>query len=185
MNIIHECDAQLSFACKMVLNHSRVKAVAINWRTLDVEPTQINHSRSGVVGWCCRNRARSIGIGFAADEPGNGVNDSGAGIFFGQNLSRSRRQREHWRGAFPTGRLGKNFSRARRQRELATSALCSERRRQRPDAATVFYIPFRPGAELEIVRRARARKARFRCAKPAGSESAGFSHLQSVLDTGL
>src|SRR5215472_3980756 len=34
MNIIHECDAQLSFACKFALNHSRFKAVAINWRTL-------------------------------------------------------------------------------------------------------------------------------------------------------
>jgi len=57
--------------------------VAINRRTLDVEPAQINHSRSGVVGWCCRNRARTIGIGFAADEPGNGVNRSWVGIFFG------------------------------------------------------------------------------------------------------
>jgi hypothetical protein len=82
MKVMHECDAQLSFACKLALNHSRFKAVAINWRTLNVEPTQINHSRSGVVGWCCRNRARSIGIGFAADELGNSVNGNGTGIFF-------------------------------------------------------------------------------------------------------
>ena len=90
MNIIHECNAQLSFVCRAVQTAPWILVLSIGERG-DVELPQINRRCSGIAGRCCRDRARAIGDGVTADQPCNGADCHGAGIFFGQNLPRSRR----------------------------------------------------------------------------------------------
>src|SRR5215813_10259582 len=65
MNVIHVCDAQLSFVAQGDYNHS-IRHPIETWRTRYAELDQIVCTWSGIAGWHHRKRLRAVGVGAAA-----------------------------------------------------------------------------------------------------------------------